>query len=463
MNRAKYIHRLGVDIFIVMLCFFIARIFFPYGDMFLSKRSIVLLFYVVAFWYFASQITSLYYEFLTRSLSQEIMTVVKTIFIHDTFIIVALFFVSRNPLEAKWFMTCFIMAQFVSLPFCKYFTRWYYASRLNKGKRATSLLVVGAGELGMSFNSIICNNYQFGYKIAGFLDDAPKPYLNGQYLGKIADLDKVLQERGEVNDVIIALPNTAIDKIKHAVKVSEENGKRVRLIPDYFAFSTSVSITSFGTLPLVSLRKIPLDDVELRFFKRTFDIIFSCIFFVFIASWLFTIIAILIKLNSKGPVFFIQERWGINNKKIFCYKFRSMVATSRDVDENGVYQQATKNDARITSIGKFLRKSNLDELPQFLNVLFGEMSIVGPRPHPTPLNLHSKNTINNYMLRHLVKPGITGWAQVHGYRGETKDVESMQKRIDFDIWYIENWSFWLDCQIIIQTVINMIKGEKNAY
>jgi putative colanic acid biosynthesis UDP-glucose lipid carrier transferase len=322
--------------------------------------------------------------------------------------------------------------------------------------------VIGAGEVGMNFNSIVCNNYQLGYKIVGFVDDVEKPYLNGQYLGRIEDLDRVLQET-EVHDVIVALPNNAVEKIKYAVKVSEENGKRVRVIPDYFRLSPSISISTFGTLPLISLRTIPLDDIELRFFKRAFDTLFSLLLFVFVFSWLFPIIIILIKISSKGPAFFVQERWGINNKKISCYKFRSMVDTSKDLDENGNYQQAIENDIRVTAIGRLLRKTNLDELPQFLNVLKGEMSIVGPRPHPTPLNLHSKNSINNYMLRHLVKPGITGWAQIHGYRGSTKDPQLMQKRVDFDIWYIENWSLWLDWQIIIQTVINMIKGEKNAY
>jgi putative colanic acid biosynthesis UDP-glucose lipid carrier transferase len=139
-----------------------------------------------------------------------------------------------------------------------------------------------------------------------------------------------------------------------------------------------------------------------------------------------------------------------------------MVNSSVDVDNQGKYHQASKNDARVTKVGSFLRKSNIDELPQFFNVLKGEMSIVGPRPHPTPLNMQSKDIVDNYNLRHLVKPGITGWAQVNGYRGET-NIHSMQKRIDFDIWYIDNWNFWLDCQIIIQTIINMIKGEQNAY
>jgi putative colanic acid biosynthesis UDP-glucose lipid carrier transferase len=135
----------------------------------------------------------------------------------------------------------------------------------------------------------------------------------------------------------------------------------------------------------------------------------------------------------------------------------------KDVDENGKYLQAKKEDPRITKIGKILRKTNLDELPQFINVLKGEMSIVGPRPHPTPLNLESKEKIRYYMLRHLVKPGITGWAQINGCRGETETEEKMQRRVDHDLWYIENWSFWLDIQIIILTIWNMLKGDKHAY
>jgi putative colanic acid biosynthesis UDP-glucose lipid carrier transferase len=140
-----------------------------------------------------------------------------------------------------------------------------------------------------------------------------------------------------------------------------------------------------------------------------------------------------------------------------------MVTTSSDLDANGNYQQATKNDPRITSIGKFLRKSNLDEMPQFFNVLFGSMSVVGPRPHPVPLNVASKDHVEKYMMRHWVKPGITGWAQVNGYRGETKKPYLMKKRVEFDLWYIENWSIWLDLQIIVQTLVNMVKGEKNAF
>ena len=153
----------------------------------------------------------------------------------------------------------------------------------------------------------------------------------------------------------------------------------------------------------------------------------------------------------------------MKNKRIVCYKFRSMVKESKDVDENGHYQQATRDDPRITRLGRFLRRSNLDELPQFINVLKGEMSLVGPRPHPTPMNLEIKDSIQHYQLRHLVKPGITGWAQVNGFRGETKEANLLRKRVEFDIWYIENWSFFLDIKIVWLSFRLMFKGDPRAY
>jgi len=162
-------------------------------------------------------------------------------------------------------------------------------------------------------------------------------------------------------------------------------------------------------------------------------------------------------------VFFQQERWGLNNERIICYKFRSMLNGSKDTDENGNYLQAIQNDHRVTRFGKYLRKTNMDELPQFWNVLLGNMSVVGPRPHPTPLNLASIETVDRYMLRHLVKPGITGLAQVNGCRGETQTPDDMQKRVNFDLFYIHKWTFWLDCQIILQTIINIFRGDQNAY
>jgi len=336
-------------------------------------------------------------------------------------------------------------------------------SERSKNRNIKKVLIVGAGTLGMSFYKVISENKLLGYQLAGFVDDTKKPQLNGEYLGKISELETIL-ENTDVEDVVIALPSGAVNQIKEAVQISEKNAKRVRIIPNYsHLLSPNFTVTNFGEFPLITIRSTPLDDAENQFFKRVFDVIFSFLLFVIILSWLFPLVALLIKLTSRGTVFFKQERWGLQNKKIICYKFRSMVVHCTDIDSAGKYNQARKNDPRITKFGKFLRKTNIDELPQFFNVICGEMSIVGPRPHPISLNLESKETVHNYMLRHIVKPGITGWAQVNGHRGETKEPGQMQNRVNLDLWYIHNWSFWLDCQIIFQTIMNMVKGDKNAY
>lgn len=315
----------------------------------------------------------------------------------------------------------------------------------------------------MSFYSTIVTNPHFGYRLVGFLDDQPKDTLNGQYLGPVHGLERVLAEK-PVDDVVVALPTYATDRIDEIIKACSNYTTRVRIIPDYFRFvSDKFEISMFDRFPVISVRNIKLDEFHWYIVKRIFDGLFSLIVLTTVLIWMVPMIALLIKLTSRGPVFFKQERWGRNNKKIICHKFRSMVVSSRDTDETGKYQQATKDDPRITPIGRFLRKTNLDEIPQFWNVLMGQMSVVGPRPHPTPLNLESKDLIDNYMLRHLVKPGITGWAQVNGYRGETRDPELMQKRVDHDLWYIENWSFWLDIQIILLTIWQMIRFRTNAF
>jgi len=213
----------------------------------------------------------------------------------------------------------------------------------------------------------------------------------------------------------------------------------------------------------LELRAFPLGKSPGRFFKRCFDLSMATLLFIFFFSWLWPLLALLIKITSPGPVFFKQERWGVQNRPIVCYKFRSMVRESRDTDKNGHYQQAKRNDWRVTPLGRFLRRSNLDELAQFINVLKGEMSIVGPRPHPTTMNMEIKDSIPNYQLRHLIKPGITGWAQVNGWRGETSDPDLLRKRVEFDIWYIENWSILLDVKIVGLSIWLMLTGDPRAY
>ena len=215
---------------------------------------------------------------------------------------------------------------------------------------------------------------------------------------------------------------------------------------------------NYDTIPILSLRKVPLKDNINKFFKRLFDIIISLMVIVFILSWLTPILALLIKSQSKGPVFFRQIRNGINYKEFYCYKFRSMVVNN-DADKT----QATRHDVRVTPLGKLLRKSSLDEMPQFINVLFGEMSVVGPRPHMTKENNKYNSTVQKYMLRHVIKPGITGYAQVNGFRGEVENESDIINRVKCDIYYLENWSLLLDVKIMFKTIINSIVGEDKAY
>jgi putative colanic acid biosynthesis UDP-glucose lipid carrier transferase len=207
----------------------------------------------------------------------------------------------------------------------------------------------------------------------------------------------------------------------------------------------------------------PTDDFVGRALKRAFDIIFSLLVIVLVMSWLYPVIAFLIKATSPGRACFTQKRSGLERENFTIFKFRSMTEGNNDIGKDGKYAQATKNDARVTPIGKIIRKTSLDEFPQFFNVLLGDMSVVGPRPHPIKLDEESIPKIRNYVRRFEVKPGITGWAQVSGYRGEADTRDIMQGRINHDIWYIENWSLLLDLKIIFLTVYNVIKGDQQAY
>jgi Undecaprenyl-phosphate glucose phosphotransferase len=265
----------------------------------------------------------------------------------------------------------------------------------------------------------------------------------------------------QIDELFCALPNNEEDKIRELIEFGDENLIRVKIVPDLTKFLThhlnKIEIDYYGQIPVMTMRSEPLESFVNRFIKRGFDIAFSILIIVFILSWLFPLVALIIKLTSKGPILFVQERSGLRNRSFQVIKFRSMY-----VNDDAHHRQAYKNDERITPIGKFLRRTNLDELPQFINVFLGQMSVIGPRPHMLKHTEEYSKIIDKFMVRHLVKPGITGWAQVNGYRGETRNPKDMEGRVRADVWYIENWSFALDVKIIMLTVINMLRGEENA-
>jgi putative colanic acid biosynthesis UDP-glucose lipid carrier transferase len=260
----------------------------------------------------------------------------------------------------------------------------------------------------------------------------------------------------EIYSTIIPEQNPGIYRL---IKKADQNCIRFRIVPDIGAMvKRQVYIDYLNEIPVLSLRKEPLDDLGNKIKKRFFDIVVSLAVTLFILSWLIPLIGLLIKLESKGPVFFKQLRSGQDNKSFWCLKFRSM-----RMNNNANLVQATRDDARITRLGRFLRRSSLDEFPQFLNVLMGDMSIVGPRPHMLKHTADYSKIIDEYMIRQFLKPGITGWAQVNGFRGETKTLDQMKKRVEFDLWYMENWNLWLDIKIMFLTIYNTIKGEENAF
>lgn len=430
-----------------------------------SWQTYLLVFVSIVIWYISTSFSHLYKDRRSNKYSEEIIFIIYTLAIYMIVLSSAFFFLN-NLIEIEHttqFFLLFLSILFVSITLTKYILRKYLHSAIFHGKMLDNILIVGYTPAAQDFYETINRYYYYGYKCVGFLDNQTNKMNGCPYKGPVQNLEAVIKEL-HVDEVVIALPTHQNKAIQECIEICDQYATQTRILPDLEQYTSSnLQVNNIGLLSVINIRELPLDKEVNRLGKRTFDIAFSILFFVFIASWLFPILVLIIKLSSKGPVFFKQERWGLNNEKITCYKFRTMVADSQDIDADGHYQQASKDDPRITSIGAFLRRTNLDELPQFWNVLIGNMSVVGPRPHPTPLNLASMHTIDNYMLRHVVKPGISGWAQVNGYRGETKLPGTMQKRVNFDLYYIHRWTFWFDCQIILQTLINMIRGDQNAY
>ncbi len=438
---------------------------FNSGQSIISTDRYTLFFTLVslALWYIAASFTRLYADRRSNKYSEEIIFIIYTIILFTILLSSASFFLRDYIKFSPDFFPYYLLVLFSLLTLTKYIVRKNVHSAIFQGKLLDNVLIVGCTPAALDFYETINKYYDYGYKCLGFLDNQ-QGKLNGcEYLGPVDNLSILLKEK-RIDEVVIALPDSNADEIQFCVEVCDFYSTKARIIPNLHQYATaSIQVNNIGLMPIINVRELPLDKKENQILKAFFDIIFSICFFIFIGWWILPLIALAIKITSRGPIIFKQERWGLNNQQIICYKFRTMVSESSDIDENGFYRQTSKQDPRITRLGMFLRKTNMDELPQFWNVLLGNMSVVGPRPHPTPLNLESMHTVENYMLRHMVKPGISGWAQVNGYRGETKVPGSMQRRINFDLYYIHRWTFWLDCQIILQTIINIIRGDQNAY
>jgi putative colanic acid biosysnthesis UDP-glucose lipid carrier transferase len=320
------------------------------------------------------------------------------------------------------------------------------------------VIIVGTTEEGKNLYDFFDKHKGSGYHFLGFFDDSKRTDVPASLIkGRIEDLEKYCLDN-DVEEIYFALNLSNENLIINMRKFCDDQVIYFRIAPDFSEIlHANYNVFLYDTLPIIAERREPLGLTLNLLIKRAFDIVFSLLVILFIFPFIFPVIALAIKINSPGPILFKQLRPGKRNRLFECYKFRTMRLNKQSE------LQATKNDPRVTRVGKILRKTNLDELPQFFNVLLGSMSVVGPRPNMIGQLDHYSKIINKYKLRHFITPGITGYAQVNGFRGETKDDRLMAKRVEYDVEYIENWSFALDLKIIFLTVYNMIKGEKEAY
>lgn len=373
-------------------------------------------------------------------------TLLKVFYLYD---VQSLFLASLYIISAL-FLTSFRLLY-------KLIFKYYQFSGFNKRK----VIVIGATGSGVALYQYFSKHESAGYVFKGFFDDQnhANSAVHDKVIGRLdsgAIKDFCLREG--IGEIYFALPMTHVDLFRDLAAFADENFIYHRIAPDFSkVVQNNHNVFLVNSIPVFTSRKEPLGISFNSNLKRVFDFVFSLIVILTFFPFIFPVIILAIRINSPGPIFFKQLRPGKRNKLFDCYKFRTMT-----VNNNGELQ-ATKNDSRITSVGRILRKTNLDELPQFFNVLLGNMSVVGPRPNMiSQLEEYSK-TIRNYKMRHFVTPGITGYAQVNGFRGETKEAGLMERRVQFDVKYIESWSLALDIKIIFQTVYNMVRGEKSAY
>jgi Undecaprenyl-phosphate glucose phosphotransferase len=432
-------------------------IVFPDFTLFFEEHNILLFLFFNLTWSLIANYTGLYHEDRFAKSENVIIKLAKTTFF--TFALVfAIAFTLKFYLVSRYMIyysleIFFILAvgfRVLQIPFFK----WYRKAGFN----FRNIIIIGAGPVGNEVMKAFTSDVSLGIRFLGFFDDHPENCLHREKVkGKVEDAKEFARQHS-VDEVIVALPDFAEAKVTDLIRFCENNMIRIKIVPDFYRhFPHKIYIDFFDSIPLISIRREPLQGTRNRLLKRGFDLLFSTLVILIIFPWLFVVVAILIKRSSPGPVFFRQERSGLNNKVFRMWKFRTMV-----VNDTADSLQATRQDSRITPVGRILRKTNLDELPQFFNIWKGEMSVVGPRPHMLRHTEEYSQIIENFMVRHMVKPGLTGWAQVTGYRGETGQPELMAKRVEKDVWYIENWSFLLDLQIITMTVKNMITGDENA-
>ena len=461
-QRSIFFYKLLSDLLLLNCAFLISSVYSQSWEILLEKYYMFfLLIGLNLLWIITSNYLNFYDDFFSRNFPVQFTNILKNSLL-QLVITITFIFLTKENLFTRYFIVYYFILLVLFISFRVIIFRKVLKFLRRKGKNVRNLVIIGEDELAKSFQKMIVSNPDFGYNFKGFV--SPNALDNQdaseEFVYKLESTFTTIK----VEEAVIALSRASHHLLESIIKVCDKYAVKVHIIPDYYdLISRRFQLSSFGDFPIITSRREPLNEVQWRLVKRTFDFFFSIFVTLIFLSWMIPLILIISLLVDRGPVFFLQDRLGTKNRKFKCIKFRTMKYEKVQVDE---FKPVIENDPRITMVGKFLRKYNLDELPQFINVLLGDMSVVGPRPHAISYNdLYSK-IVDEIRLRQNVKPGITGWAQIHGLRGDVTDEEENRKRtkqrIDYDVWYIENWSFGLDIQIILLTVWQMIVGKSRG-
>ena len=450
---------LFVDLLILSFSFTLGYFMRKGSFDFWEKDYLISLFiYCNVFWILVSYYTDIHNIYRFYQVERIIRVAFTSIIMHALFIITLVYLIKSFSYSREFLFYTYIWFA-VLLLIWRFFTVQILKALRRMGFNLRRAVIVNTNRPGRQLMKQLKTDVNYGMKFLGFFDNAPASEVDSSLLLGDLSVIKNYCTKNRVDEMYYSQRGDDEEQIRDLLDFCERNFIRFRIIFDNkMFFNKKVSISFYGFTPIITFREEPLESYYNRFIKRGFDIIFSLLVIIIFLSWLIPLLSLLIRLDSKGPVFFVQERSGLKNKSFRFLKFRTM-KVNNESDE----VQATKDDSRITRIGKFLRKTSLDEIPQFFNVLTGQMSVVGPRPHMLKHTKDYSAIIDTFMIRHMVKPGITGLAQVRGFRGGTDEPGLMEKRVEWDVYYLENWSMLLDVKIIFLTVLNIFRGEKNAY